>query len=288
MRSLILFMAATLAFAQDKPDNKKAPEAASQPMEAEVIQVKTLTGDSFTRLMKLLEVFHAHVQGDSQLRTIVVYAPKDVAAQMRRVVEQLDRPGSEAAVGKNIDMTLTLLRCFYEAGVDRGPASEGDGGRRTRSCARPLSTKIFSCGTSYRCDFQEGKETTESLRMPGDPAASSLSKGDFSIYPEAVYRKDAVRYVRFSRVNLSFLIPYYTGTFGNNKRYHQSEYRFENLRRLSGRPENRARQGVRHGGRRRDLRRDRAQGSRLTQLDPRAQLLADYVGHQLVQRPAAG
>ena len=104
MRSLILLMVATLAFAQDKPDDKKAPEPAPQAMEAEVIQVKTLTGDSITRLMKLLEVFHAHVQGDSQLRTIVVYAPKDVVAQMRRVVEQLDRPGSEAAVGRNIEI----------------------------------------------------------------------------------------------------------------------------------------------------------------------------------------
>ena len=111
MRSLILLMVATLAFAQDKPDDKKAPEPDPQAMEAEVIQVKTLTGDSFTRLMKLLEVFEAHIQGDSQLRTIVVYAPKEKVAQMRRVIEQLDRPGSEAALGTNIDMNLTLLRC---------------------------------------------------------------------------------------------------------------------------------------------------------------------------------
>jgi hypothetical protein len=218
MRSLILLMAATLAFAQDKPDDKKAPEPAPQAMEAEVIQVKTLTGDSFTRLMKLLEVFHAHVQGDSQLRTIVVYAPKDVVAQMRRVVEQLDRPGSEAAVGKNIDMTLTLLRCSTKASAEQTPLPK-DMEPVARQLRAATQYKDIQLWDVVPLRLQEGKETTESLRLPGDPAASSLSKGDFAIYPEAVYRKDAVRFVRFSRVNLSFIIPYYTGTFGNNKQY---------------------------------------------------------------------
>ena len=219
MRSLILLMVATLAFAQDKPDDKKAPEPDPQAMEAEVIQVKTLTGDSFTRLMKLLEVFHAHVQGDSQLRTIVVYAPKDVVAQMRRVVEQLDRPGSEAAVGKNIDMTLTLLRCSTKAATDETPLPK-DMEAVARQLRAATQYKEIQLWEVVPLRLQEGKETTENLRLPsGAPAAAPPAVGTFVIYPEAVYRKDAGRYVRFSRMNLEFRLPYVSGTFGNGNQY---------------------------------------------------------------------
>ena len=117
MRFLTLLLAATLLAAQDKPAPEKArePQSNDAPV-AEIIQVKTLTGDSFDRLMKLLAVFNnARYNGDSQLRTIVVYGPKDTVAQMRRVIEQLDRPGSEAAIGQNIDITLTLLRCSMKS-----------------------------------------------------------------------------------------------------------------------------------------------------------------------------
>ena len=51
--------------------------------------MKTLSGDSFNRLAKLLSVFGAKYASDETLRTIVVYAPKDVVAQMRRVVAEL-------------------------------------------------------------------------------------------------------------------------------------------------------------------------------------------------------
>src|ERR1700735_5650925 len=113
MRLSILLFATGLLFAQDKPADPKQENAAEapkkEPFEAESIPVKTLTGDSFDRLMNLLSVFGAQVKGSATLRTIVVYAPKDVVAQMRRVVEQLDQPGSEAAIGSTTDMTLTLL-----------------------------------------------------------------------------------------------------------------------------------------------------------------------------------
>ncbi len=219
MRSLILLIAATLAFAQDKPDDKKPPEPAPQTMEAEVIQVKTLTGDSFARLMKLLQVFEAHVQGDSQLRTIVVYAPKDVVAQMRRVVEQLDRPGSEAAVGKNIDMTLTLLRCSAKPASTETPLPK-DMEAVARQLRAATQYKDIQLWDVVPLRLQEGRETTENLRLPaGAAAAAPPATGTFAIYPEAVYRKDAGRYVRFSRVNLGFRLPYVTGAFGNNSQY---------------------------------------------------------------------
>jgi hypothetical protein len=200
-------MAATLAFAQDKPDDKKAPEPAPQAMEAEVIQVKTLTGDSFARLMKLLDVFGAHVQGDSQLRTIVVYAPKDVVAQMRRVVEQLDRPGSEAAFGKNIDMTLTLLRCSTKTVTEETPLPKDiePVARQLRAATQYKDIQLLDV---VPLRLQEGKETTEKLRLPSAAGPPSLAIGTFAIYPEAVYRKDSGRYVRFSHMNLDFVMPY--------------------------------------------------------------------------------
>src|SRR6185295_14800488 len=86
-----------------------------EPREAVIIPVKTLTGDSFDRLVNLLGVFNAQLRADKNLRTIIVYAPKDVVEQMRKVVAELDRPGSEAAIGRNIDMTMTFLRCSVKA-----------------------------------------------------------------------------------------------------------------------------------------------------------------------------
>jgi len=208
MRLLILLFAAGLAFAQDKPADTK-----QEPKEAEIIQVKTLTGDSFDRLVKLLKVFGADFTADNQMRTIVVYAPKDVVAQMRRVVEELDRPGSEAAIGRNIEMTLTLLRCSTK------PAT-------TASSLPPemeAVAKQWRAATQYKdiqlwdvvpLRLQEGRDTHESLRLPGG-VSSAPSIGTFTIRPEAVYRKDQGRYVRLARMDLGFRISYLTGAGPN-------------------------------------------------------------------------
>ncbi|MCL4402693.1 MAG: hypothetical protein M1436_08540, partial [Acidobacteria bacterium] len=104
MRLMIVLLAASVLFGQEK-------EKPSGSMEAAIIPVKTLSGDSFDRLAKMLGVFNVRYTADNKLRTILVYAPKDVVAQMRHVVEQLDQPGSEAAIGRNIEMTLAFLRC---------------------------------------------------------------------------------------------------------------------------------------------------------------------------------
>src|SRR5262245_53630612 len=115
MRLPITLFAITLA-SNVLPGQEK-PVAKEEPREAVVIPVKTLTGDSFRRLGNLLTVFNksATIGADDKLRTILVYAPKDVIVQIRRVVEDLDRPGSEAAIGRNIDMTLAFLRCSTKA-----------------------------------------------------------------------------------------------------------------------------------------------------------------------------
>ena len=209
MRLSILLIAAGLAFAQDKPAEPKPDnpaETKKEPFEAEIIPVKTLTGDSFDRLMNLLSVFNAQVKGSATLRTIVVYAPKDVVAQMRRVVEQLDQPGSEAAIGRNIDMTLTLLRCSTKPPAADAPALPPDMesvGKQLRNATQYKDIQLWDV---LPLRVQEGKDTKESLRLPG--ANSGLpALTDITIHPEAVYRKDQGRYVRFANVRLDLRLP---------------------------------------------------------------------------------
>ena len=218
MRLSILLIATGLAFAQDKPAEPKqetpADTARKEPFEAEIIPVKTLTGDSFDRLMNLLSVFNAQVKGSATLRTIVVYAPKDVVAQMRRVVEQLDQPGSEAAVGRNIDMTLTLLRCSTKAPAADAAALPTDMesvGKQLRGATQYKDIQLWDV---VPMRVQEGKDTRETLRLPGS-AGGPFTTSTITIHPEAVYRKDQGRYVRFANVRLDLQIPSTVAGFSN-------------------------------------------------------------------------
>jgi len=212
MRLMILLLAASLSFAQDKPAETK-PE----PKQAEIIQVKTLTGDAFDRLVRLLKVFDAQFTADNQMRTIVVYAPKDVAAQMRRVVEELDRPGSEAAIGKNIEMTLTLLRCSSKPATTTSslPPDMEAVAKQLRAATQYKDIQLWDV---VPMRLQEGKDTREGLRLPGVPPPGQVATGNITIHPEAVYRKDQGRYVRFSQLNLGFRMPYASGS-GDHLQY---------------------------------------------------------------------
>lgn len=214
MRTLILLFAASLAFAQDKPAETKAPEP---PKEAEIIQVKTLTGDSFDRLVNLLSVFGARMTSDRQMRTIVVYAPKDVVEQIRHVVEQLDRPGSEAAIGKNIDLTLTLLRCSAKQPASTPAALPSD----IEAVAKQLRALTSSCKDISLLDvvplrLQEGKVSSDSLHMPG-PVPEHPIYGEMRFQPQAIYRKDQGRYVRFDTVRIDLRMPFVSGVFPDTK-----------------------------------------------------------------------
>jgi hypothetical protein len=215
MRLLILLFAASLAFSQDFPAVGVPPKP--EPKQAEIIQVKTLTGDSFDRLVKLLGVFDAHYTADSQMRTILVYAPKDIVAEMRRVVEQLDRPGSEAAIGKNIEMTLTLLRCSTKPATTASslPPDMESVAKQLRAATQYKDIQLWDV---VPMRLQEGRDTHEDLRLPGTPLAGQVPIGNMMIHPEAVYRKDQGRYVRFSHLNLGFKMPYATGS-GDHLQY---------------------------------------------------------------------
>jgi len=200
MRFILTILAAGMLFAQEKPAESK------EPSEAAVIQVKTLSGDSFDRLMRLLNVFGARVQGDSEMRTIVVYAPKNVVEQMRRVVEQLDRPGSQASLGQNIEMTVTLLRCTATpaTGATPLPPDIEQVAKQLRAATQCKNAEVWDI---LPMRLQEGKRATGQLQLPVSTLEKLHSQLSVVVNPEAVYRREQSRYVRFSMMKLDFKIP---------------------------------------------------------------------------------
>ena len=192
---------------QDKP-----AETRQEALEAVIIPVKTLSGDSFNRLVKLLGVFNARYTADDKLRTIVVYAPKEVVSQMRRVIAELDRPGSEAAIGHNIEMTLAFLRCSTKPSAEKRelPPDLESAARQLRAATQYKDIQLWDIVPIH---LQEGRDTEQSMRLPG---AVTMAPGTFAtarIRAEAVIRKDTGRYVRFDRININFRIPQVSGAF---------------------------------------------------------------------------
>jgi hypothetical protein len=198
-----IVLAAHLVSGQDKP-----AEVKQEAQEAVIIPVKTLSGDSFRRLINLLQVFNARYRGDEKLRTIVVYAPKDVVAQMRRVVEELDRPGSEAAIGHNIEMTLALLRCSTKPPDQKRelPADLEAAARQLRAATQYNDIQLWDIVPLH---LQEGKDAEQSLRLPAAvPGMKGMyATGKVHVRAEAVIRKDTGRYVRFDVMGINFHIP---------------------------------------------------------------------------------
>ena len=188
-----------------------AAQERADPREAVVIPIKTLSGDSFERLVKLLNVFQARFSADERLRTIVVYAPKETIAEMRRVIEQLDKPGSEAAIGRNIEMTLSFLRCSLTAQPDAKPLPAE---------LEPVAKQLLAA-TQYKTvqlwdilplRIQEGRQTGQTYRLPGTlPGSPHFPTANVSIYPVAVTRKDDGRYVRFETMRIFFRVPNVSG-----------------------------------------------------------------------------
>lgn len=201
MRTLMtILLAASLLEAQDKP----AEVVKQEPREAVIIPVKTLTGDSFDRLVRLLNVFNVRMSADKNLRTILVYAPKDVVEEMRKVVNELDRPGSEAAIGRNIEMTLTFLKCSMAplpAPAAALPADLEPVARQLRAATQYKEIELLDI---VPLRLQEGKDTEQRLRLPGMTTDGSA---DIRIHPEAVGRKDQGRYARFTSIELTFHLP---------------------------------------------------------------------------------
>jgi hypothetical protein len=181
--------------------------------ESAIIHVKTLDGDSFSRLVELLRVFSANIKGDEHLRTIVAYGRPDVVAQVRHVVEEMDRPGSEATLGHNMEMTLTFLRCSTKAPATPEvlPADLESLARQLRSVTQYKDVALWEVIPLH---LQEGKETTETLGLPRvaqTPGPPSPMPPTVSLWiqPDSVYRKDQTRYVRFRTMRVNIKIPFY-------------------------------------------------------------------------------
>jgi len=209
---MTILLAAGLLQAQDKPTEVK-PE----PREAVIIPVKTLTGDSFDRLVKLLGVFGAQMTADKNLRTVLVYAPKDVVEQMRKVVSELDRPGSEAAIGRNIEMTMTFLKCSTKAstGASTLPADLEAVAKQLRAATQYKDIELLDILPLH---LQEGKETIQDVRLPGPGVGplNAFATADVRIQPESVSRKDQGRFVRFNVMRIVFKMP---SAAGNSVQY---------------------------------------------------------------------
>jgi hypothetical protein len=203
------WIAALVLVATSLTAQEKAPPANKADYETAIIPVKTLTGDSFQRLANMLRIFDAKYQADDKLRTIVVYAPKDVIAHMRKVIEALDRPGSEAAIGRNIEMTLTLLNCGSKLPLESKPLSPDLEPVAKQLRATSLCEDV-SLWEVIPLRLQEGKVTDQSLRLPGNLGEQSYpyyASANFRIIPETVTRKDTGRYVRFAEIRINLRIP---------------------------------------------------------------------------------
>lgn len=191
------------------PPAEAKPEVKSSTAQAAIIPVKTLSGDAFNRLADMLGVFGVKYRADAQLRTILVYADPDVVAQIRKVVAELDRPGSEAAIGRNVEMTMTFLRCSTKPLPESVPlpADMEGAARQLRAATQYKHIELWD---TVPLRLQEGKETVHDMRLPGSgnmPATATIR-----ILPDAVMTKDSGRYVRFVSLNILFRIPYTTGT----------------------------------------------------------------------------
>jgi hypothetical protein len=211
MMSIIVLAAGCLIAQETTPEAKPGGKTGSE--QAVIIPVKTLSGDSFNRLAKMLGVFNVRYVADDKLRMILVYAPPDVVAQMRRVVEELDRPGSEAAIGRNIEMTMAFLRCSMkpQSGSESAalPADLEASARQLRAATQYKHIEVWDI---VPLRLQEGKDAVQTLRLPGSipEMPGALTTAQIELRPEAVTRKDASRYVRFDHLKISFRVPYST------------------------------------------------------------------------------
>ncbi len=179
-------------------------------LEATIIPIKTLSGDSFDRLVKLLDVFGVKMRSDSRLRTIVVYGDKEQTAEIKRVVAELDRPGSEAAIGRNMEATLTFLRCSTKTSSEATPlpADLEPVAKQLRALTQYKDIQLWDVIPLH---LQEGRTTEQSTRLPGPFAEGVGATTQVKLYPESVFRRDAGRYVRFDRMSIGFKMPVRVG-----------------------------------------------------------------------------
>ncbi len=221
-----LLLASGLLFAQEAA---KEPESPAVPRESAVIQVKNLSGDAFDRLVHLLGAFNTNISSDSQLRTIVVYAPADVITQVKKVVADLDRPGSEAALGHNIEVTLSFLRCGSEPSTGAGqqpvPADLQSVVRQLQAATTCMNPTLWD---TVPMRMQEGKESLQAQRLPAyDPSAPNQpTLANIKMQPVALGTKEGQgRYVRFDTIAISMRVAIATKPGSGGFQYYELSIR---------------------------------------------------------------
>ena len=193
MKIATLLIAATLLHAADGP-------------QATIIPVKHLTGDAFDRLIRLLSVFNpVKYQGDETLRTIIVYGSPEVTAEMRRVVEALDRPDSRAAIGRNISMTLTFLKCDPGEGSKPVPTGMESVAKQLRAANLCRNVEVWD---AVPLRLQEGKQSESNSRLSGGGGGANVQ---MKVRADSIVVKDSGRYGRFGIFNVGFRVPYAVG-----------------------------------------------------------------------------
>lgn len=210
-RTYTLFAAALLAplilNAQEKPAEPEPP-APRAGAEATLIHVKTLGGDSFVRLTKLLKVISPRFTSDERLRTILVYDSPQVVAQMRKVIDALDRPGSEAAIGHNIDLTLSLLKCSTNPQDAAGAPLPADLEPVAKQLRAATTYKSIQLWDILPMRIQEGRQSQQSGFLPSPADASRpATRTEVIVQPSAVVSRDNGRFVRFDKIEINLFVP---------------------------------------------------------------------------------
>lgn len=225
---VVTVVAASMLTGQEKADPVKLPNP-----EAAIIPVKTLSGEAFSRLARMLKVFNVPYEADEQLRTIVVYAPKDIVDQMRKVVEQLDRPGSEAAIGRNIDMSLAFLLCSTRtnSAPSQIPADLEPVAKQLRAATPYKSISVLDV---VPLRVQEGKDTEQNSQIAGlsESVPNQPAMVQLRARPQAIIRRDSDRYVRFDAIRVYFRVPYVTSSFKGGENANaliSTNYQFRDL-----------------------------------------------------------
>lgn len=199
---VLIFLMANVVAAQETA----APPAPSA--EPAIITVKTLSGDSFQRLTRLLKVFDAKFTADEKWRTIIVYASPTVVAQMRRVVEQLDRPGSEAALGHNIELTLSFLRCSVTSPSTATslPADLEGVAKQLRAATQYRDIQLWDVIPVH---LQEGSESRDNYLLPRTivNGRSVASPAQVQIRPESISVRGGSRYVQLDPLHITLKVP---------------------------------------------------------------------------------
>ena len=209
---LLALMLSIAAFGQET----KGPDNA---YESALISIKTLGTDGFTRLVKLLGVYNVRLTSDDQLRTILVYGPKDVVERVKRTAAELDRQGSEAAAGRNIELTLSFLRCSVHAPSEGASALPADLEPVARLLRTSTQYKYATLWDVIPMRIQEGRRSDHTAILPawamgkeaeeqnGTPPVAQLQ-----INPEVVLTRDGTHIVRFNSIKIGLRIPRVTGS----------------------------------------------------------------------------